>query len=116
MRDDPGHQGPQHGATTTDRDALARALHERHAQLTEQLARAEEESDPDTVDEPHALAQVELARSRADVVRAQLVETEAALERTKHADAGICARCGVVIPMERLLALPATTTCSRCAV
>jgi DnaK suppressor protein len=51
---------------------------------------------------------------RADAAR-ELVELEAALERVKAGNYGVCASCATTIPRERLRVLPAATLCVRCA-
>jgi DnaK suppressor protein len=47
--------------------------------------------------------------------RAEVAEIDQALLRIESGDYGRCAQCGEDIPLERLAALPATTTCIECA-
>ena len=50
-----------------------------------------------------------------DGERRHLAELEAALARLGEGSDGTCASCGQPIPAERLVALPSTRTCVRCA-
>src|SRR6266446_1460359 len=51
----------------------------------------------------------------ATELQAMLVDVDAALVRMDEGTYGICARCGAIIPQERLEARPWTTLCVRCA-
>jgi DnaK suppressor protein len=51
----------------------------------------------------------------ASELQAMLEDVEAALARLDEGTYGICARCGAVIPEERLEARPWTTLCVSCA-
>lgn len=47
--------------------------------------------------------------------RQRLVDLDRAAARLRDGTYGTCERCGAAIPAERLLALPATSTCVACA-
>lgn len=72
----------------------------------------DDEHDPEGVTVAFERAQVAGLLERA---RAELRELDAADERLAAGNYGTCARCGSPIDPERLDALPATTTCIRCA-
>src|SRR5579871_5646931 len=69
---------------------------------------AEADEATDLVDE-----EVELALESA--ARQKLAEVEAALQRIAAGTYGSCANCGKPISIDRLRALPWTTTCLDCA-
>jgi DnaK suppressor protein len=83
---------------------LLRSLREEEAARLAQLATAQ---DPAFVDE-HA----EISGS---VASETLSEIERALARFDAGEYGSCEDCGVAIPVERLEAIPHTTTCVACA-
>jgi DnaK suppressor protein len=57
--------------------------------------------------------EIELTLERAEEGR--LLAVEAALRRLHEGDYGRCERCGQEISLDRLVAIPWTTTCVRCA-
>jgi RNA polymerase-binding transcription factor DksA len=50
-----------------------------------------------------------------DKTRRSLAEIDEALARSRRGTYGVCERCSVVIPPERLQALPTTSVCVVCA-
>jgi DnaK suppressor protein len=72
----------------------------------------DDEHDPEGVTVAFERAQVAGLLEQA---RAELRALDAAGERLAAGTYGTCARCGRPIAPERLDALPATTTCIRCA-
>ncbi|GAB3465871.1 TraR/DksA family transcriptional regulator [Actinophytocola sediminis] len=74
-----------------------------------------------TNDDEHDPEGVTVAFERAQVAgllaqtRAELAALDAADQRLEAGTYGTCARCGQPIAAERLDALPAVTTCIRCA-
>lgn len=90
-------------------------LGERRTQLLGHLRLAEGDIPDDLIEDAQELAQAELARAQSGQTRAQLDETQAALDRLDAGTYGFCTRCDEPIHPERLLALPATPTCTACA-
>jgi DnaK suppressor protein len=72
----------------------------------------DDEHDPEGVTVAFERAQVASLLERS---RAELRALDAAVERLAAGTYGTCVRCGDPIAAERLEALPATTTCIRCA-
>lgn len=91
------------------------ALLERRDHLNAQLRAATDDLEPGEADEASSIAQLDVARINLERTRVQLEETEAALARLGEDGFGQCDRCGTSIPIERLLVVPATTRCARCA-
>lgn len=52
---------------------------------------------------------------QADALATKLAEVERALAKLDEGTYGLCDRCGVVIPDERLEARPASVRCVRCS-
>jgi RNA polymerase-binding transcription factor DksA len=72
----------------------------------------DDEHDPEGVTVAFERAQV---AGLLDQARAELSAVDAAAARLAAGTYGTCVRCGNPIADERLAALPATTTCIRCA-
>jgi RNA polymerase-binding transcription factor DksA len=90
-------------------------LEERRTLLLSHLRLAEGDIPDDAIEDAQELSQAELARARSGQTRAQLEETQAALDRLDAGTYGRCDGCGAAIPAERLRALPHTATCTGCA-
>jgi DnaK suppressor protein len=90
-------------------------LEERRTLLLSHLRLAEDDIPEDGTQDAQELSQAELARARSGQTRAQLEETQAALDRLDAGTYGRCDRCGAAIPAVRLLALPHTASCTGCA-
>lgn len=73
---------------------------------------ADDEHDPEGATVAFERAQILALRAQA---RSRLSEIDRAVQRWHHGTYGICEGCGDPIPVERLLARPAATTCLRCA-
>jgi DnaK suppressor protein len=75
-------------------------------------AGTDDEHDPEgatlAFERQHAAALLHAARER-------LAAIDAALDRLRAGDYGVCARCGQPIGEDRLAARPAALTCIRCA-
>lgn len=110
------------------RRALAATLTRERTRLQERLRslqaaeRALSESQGEESGPGGSLADVasDLAEQTLDVtleraVRGQLAEVEAALDRIAEGRYGVCERCGQAIEVDRLLAVPWTRLCQRCA-
>ncbi len=72
----------------------------------------DDEHDPEgatlAFERQHAAALLQAARER-------LTAIDAALDRLRAGDYGVCTRCGQPIGLDRLAARPAALTCIRCA-
>ena len=94
---------------------------ERAASLERELASLAEEQSLTSHDDEHDPEGVTIAVQRAqlqglrDAARVELAELDRAIGRLDDGTYGYCAQCGAPIAPERLEALPATTTCIRCA-
>ncbi len=75
-------------------------------------ATADDEHDPEGSTLSGEWQRVEALRRGA---RAELFEVEASLARVADGGYGICARCGLPIPAERLEVRPHATMCVACA-
>lgn len=102
--------------------AAARARAEtRVRELAHALGAIIEASDSANLDDEHDPEGSTVGFERAQVAAlleqqsAQLEELEAARERVRLGEYGICTRCGVPIPGARLEAQPATRVCVACA-
>jgi DnaK suppressor protein len=93
---------------------LIQALDRRQAEIFESSAYTtnDDEHDPEGVTVAFERAQVAGLLEQA---RTELRALDAAAERLTAGTYGTCARCGHPIAPERLDALPAATTCVRCA-
>ncbi|MFL6145051.1 MAG: TraR/DksA family transcriptional regulator [Labedaea sp.] len=89
--------------------------------LTERIAGIQEASTWTTHDDEHDPEGVTVAFERAQVTgllelaRHELLELDQAEARIRDGTYGQCQHCGRAVSRERLAALPATTTCIRCA-
>jgi DnaK suppressor protein len=89
------------------------ALQRDHASIVAATGEAnDDEHDPEGSTIAFERAQVAALLAAA---REHLAALERAGERLAAGTYGVCERCGVVIPEDRLAALPATSTCVRCA-
>jgi RNA polymerase-binding transcription factor len=101
-------------------EALTKALQsqreELRARLNERLGEVAIDHEPD---DEAALASAstskDLAVATLERERRVLEQIEAALERIKAGDYGVCESCGEAIPEARLRALPWARVCVRCA-
>ncbi|MGB3438411.1 MAG: TraR/DksA C4-type zinc finger protein [Actinophytocola sp.] len=93
---------------------LVEALDQRLAGIIESSAYSagDDEHDPEGATVAFERAQVAALLEQS---RAELRALDAASERLAAGTYGTCLRCGGPIGAERLDALPATTTCIRCA-
>jgi RNA polymerase-binding transcription factor DksA len=94
---------------------VATLLGERREQLIAHLQLASGDIPAEAAGDPQEMPSVELARARAEQIRAQLLETQSALDRLDDGTYGCCDRCDKRIAVERLLAVPHTVTCASCA-
>ena len=122
MSDGPG-DGPGDGPTEPGalldelRAATARRVQELVATFDDIVEAASDVATDDEHDpEGHTIAweRQQVAALLRDA-RAELAEVEAALRRLDDGSYGRCATCGDRIASARLKALPAATTCIRCA-
>ena len=94
---------------------------ERASSLERELASLAEEQSLTSHDDEHDPEGVTIAVQRAQIqglleaARVETAELERAAERLEAGTYGYCATCGDAIAPERLEALPAATTCIRCA-
>jgi RNA polymerase-binding transcription factor DksA len=104
----------QLAARRTETLDLIEALRRRLAGIIEssEYTSNDDEHDPEGVTVAFERAQVASLLERS---RAELRALDAAAERLAAGTYGTCARCGNPIATERLDALPAATTCIRCA-
>jgi len=105
-----------------ERAELRRRMTEEITTLRETIAALETQVDPVAPDaaigrlsrldtmQSQAIAGASLVNSRR-----RLLRLEAAERRVDEADFGLCAECGEPIPVARLLAMPESTLCVRCA-
>jgi DnaK suppressor protein len=108
--------------TPDERATLRRHMEQELAALRETIAILEGQVDPVAPDaavghlsrldtmQSQAIAGVSLGNSRR-----RLLRLESALRRVDDADFGECENCGEPIPAARLLAMPESTLCVRCA-
>jgi len=89
-------------------------LQQSYADIVEaaELTSTDDEHDPDGATIAYERAQVWALLRQA---RADLVALDEAIERIDDGTAAVCAVCHGPIALERLLALPQTRTCIRCA-
>ena len=94
---------------------------DRASSLERELASLAEQQSLTSHDDEHDPEGVTIAVQRAqlqgllDAARVELTELDRATDRLADGTYGRCAGCGAPIAAERLEALPATTTCIRCA-
>ncbi len=103
----------------TDTEVFKSLLLRRKAALTERIEGANKElSAPhskDWDDQAIEREQEEVVEALSEADRAELRGIEAALTRIREHSFGECASCGDPISEARLLTLPATPFCRRCA-
>ena len=102
------------GARRTETRGLVEALNRRLSGIIDaaEHTTGDDEHDPEGATVAFERAQVAGLLERA---RAELAALDAAAERLAAGTYGTCTRCGRPIATERLDALPAVTTCIRCA-
>lgn len=100
------------------RDLLHRVLEEKRQQI---LARAAERNrvfeinaHGDLVDQSTDLSERELRMGMAELDRETMAAIDEALHKIEMGEYGVCASCGVEIPIERLMAIPTATLCVPC--
>ena len=118
MGDGPSDGPTEPGALLDElRAATARRVHELGASFDDIVDAASDVATDDEHDpEGHTIAweRQQVAALLRDA-RAELVEIDAAQRRLADGTYGRCTTCGDEIAPARLRALPATTTCIRCA-
>jgi DnaK suppressor protein len=111
-----GEQRPD-AMLAMERDSTSR----RASSLQRQIEELAEQQSLTTHDDEHDPEGVTIAYQRAQLqgllagARTELEAIDRALERLRVGTYGICARCGGEITRQRLVALPATSTCIDCA-
>ncbi len=102
-----------------DLEATRRHLEERRRVLVSRTGRIESDlrSEPARDFEEYATEaeNVEVLQQLGSAEHAELELIRAALRRMDAGDYGTCARCGQPIGDKRLVAMPATDVCVRCA-
>lgn len=112
---------PRDRLTRRTVEALEQFLRSRQAQLAESVRNAisrqripEEGSGADPTVRASATLDGEIWAALMDRQNRQLAEIEAALDRLRRGDYGLCHGCGTFIGLVRLKALPFAWRCSRC--
>ncbi len=110
--------------TNDQRALLLTALEQRRDQLSEQLARhlhgnsrvdqAANVAGQDADDAPQRAPEREIAMALSDHQRRELDAVTAALQRMERGAYGMCADCGIAIPIERLMVEPWALRCIAC--
>lgn len=103
--------------TEAQRDQIKQVLDTERAAAAARIGSSEEDGSSRSDDSSEAPSQFEIERERLMAKRADehivaLVEASARLDDGSY---GICQKCGVGIPFERLEALPLTLACVNCA-
>lgn len=93
------------------RDALRKAL---TGDLSPLQELAQERPEGDEVDLALDTAQDEISSQLVDFDSRELAKIEAALERMREGQFGVCEMCNKQIPLTRLKALPYATMCIKC--
>ncbi|MEX2133010.1 MAG: TraR/DksA C4-type zinc finger protein [Acidimicrobiia bacterium] len=116
-------ESAEQGGENLDLERVAMSLRERRKRLSDELARLTEPPEQGagigfgkrvgdgTSEAVERISTTATARSIAASIR----EIDIALERFENGGYGVCEVCGGLIPAERLEALPATSTCMKCA-
>lgn len=105
-----------------EREELVTKLHERRASTLEAIASFEASTRPVELDQTtqgrlsrmDAISQQEMARASRAHLTTELTRIDAALGRVDGGTYGLCARCGLDIPLERLRADPSLPFCMEC--
>jgi DnaK suppressor protein len=92
-----------------------RVLLHRVDHFEDDLRRLDEEVEPELEEEAQEENIGRLLAGLDDRGRAELDAIDRALLRIEEGDYGRCEDCGELIPVERLEALPTTTTCVQCS-
>ncbi|NOT44194.1 MAG: TraR/DksA family transcriptional regulator [Acidobacteria bacterium] len=102
-----------------DHDALRAALLSRVATLTNRVGRIEQDlrkpGDRDWQERATELENDEVLEGLDALSLAEVQQLRQAVERIDNGTYGLCAGCGGAIGAARLSAIPAATTCVRCA-
>jgi len=103
----------------TDYSSVAKALRARIKDLTNRAEVIEDDLrhplEADSSEQAIDLADDEVLIGVDDVVRQEILQTRAALQRIENGTYGICASCGLPIGADRLKALPTALRCIKCA-
>jgi RNA polymerase-binding protein DksA len=99
-----------------ERDRLAAEVAEFDREEREMLSEASGENNyrDHMADQGSATFERELDMTLEENARVALEEVQAALTRMGDETYGVCARCGAVIPVERLEAVPTASLCIAC--
>jgi RNA polymerase-binding transcription factor DksA len=109
----PGDQTELEAAIRAERERTLRRL-DASRKTFDEIVRSSEGSPPDDEHDPEGST---IGFERAQVAalieqdEAQIRELDAAAQRLKNGDYGLCERCGHPIAVERLRARPAARTC-----
>ena len=82
--------------------------------ITKDKTRRDGPLDPDFEEQATMLENVEVVDRLDDLERRELMQIDAALQRIKDKDYGVCSMCQEEIGEKRLTALPYATTCVNC--
>ena len=108
--------------TTDERQVLRERITKQIARTQEKIAQMEEMTQP--VAPENSIGRISRmdAINNKSVMEAALREARRELTQLEHADRhlddadfGVCAQCGDDIPFKRLMLLPGSTKCMRCA-
>jgi len=103
----------------TDYNSVAVALRARIKELTNRAEVIEDDLrhplDADSSEQAVDLADDEVLIGVDEVVRQEILQTRAALQRIENGTYGICSSCGNPIDANRLKALPTALRCIKCA-
>lgn len=95
--------------------SLCRALRHDFDSIVEasRSSNADDEHDPEGATVAFERAQVKALLAQSE---SRLIDIDVALQRCRQGRYGTCDSCGETIAAERLAALPAASTCIRCAI
>ena len=103
----------------TNYQGLREQLVTRMITLQDRASRIEQDlrkpGDRDSVERANEIENDEVLEGLDDITLAEVGQLRQAIDRIDHGTYGACTNCGAQIDAARLEALPAATTCVRCA-
>lgn len=101
--------------SASQRDSLARKLHNQHDEIMQQLNALDQQTrTPDGDDAVQADGAHEVDAKLSEIEQLELNDIDEALSRVNSQDYGVCVNCGAEIPLTRLQAEPQASRCLEC--
>ena len=76
---------------------------------------AKNNQEPEQSEKPHAIGEADVEGALLEIARQELAQLKINKEWLKREEGGLCVHCDEYIPLQRLMAVPTTRSCVKCA-